>query len=80
MEDRWPGLNRHPAPPEAGPEPVTARSALGLRLVLSARGVALFLLLTVLFAVRAVWSGPHGSPSSTVLAAFCGLSAPACGA
>jgi sterol desaturase/sphingolipid hydroxylase (fatty acid hydroxylase superfamily) len=65
-----------PARGRAGTEPVTARSALGLRLVLSIAGVVLFVALTVLLALWAGSSGPRDSPDPTalvVLAVICGL-------
>ncbi|MEW2630831.1 DUF6343 family protein [Streptomyces sp. NPDC048389] len=59
-----------------GTEPVTARSALGLRLILSCAGVVLFAALTALFAVWAAGAGPDDSPSRWelgLLAGGCGL-------
>ncbi|MEU5714458.1 DUF6343 family protein [Streptomyces sp. NPDC020403] len=65
-----------PARGRSGTEPLTARSALGLRLVLSLGGVALFIALTVLLAFWAASSGANDSPGPTplaVLAGLCGL-------
>ncbi|MEU7429229.1 DUF6343 family protein [Streptomyces sp. NPDC040750] len=62
--------------PRAGTEPATARSALGLRMVLSAAFLPLFAAATAGFAVWAVHQGTGGSPGSgplTVLAAICGI-------
>ncbi|MGW0777872.1 DUF6343 family protein [Streptomyces sp. NPDC002835] len=59
-----------------GTEPVTARSALGLRLVLSCAGVVLFAALTALFVVWTAAAGPGDSPSRWelgLLAGGCGL-------
>ncbi|HEX5568388.1 MAG TPA: DUF6343 family protein [Streptomyces sp.] len=50
-----------------GTEPVTARSALGLRLLLSAVYVPVFLAGTVFFAVWASRSGPRDVPSADSL-------------
>ncbi|MGW4298254.1 DUF6343 family protein [Streptomyces sp. NPDC004376] len=57
-----------------GTEPVRARSALKLRLVLSAIGVLAFLFGTVVFGVWASKSTPVSNPSAmelSVLAAIC---------
>ena len=54
---------------------MTARSALGLRLLLSCAALPVFAAGTSLFALWAA-SGPHDSPSSTVLeglAIACGV-------
>jgi hypothetical protein len=59
-----------------GTEPMTARSALGLRLLLSCAALPVFAAGTSLFALWAASSGPHDSPSSTVLeglAIACGV-------
>ncbi|MFD4584986.1 DUF6343 family protein [Streptomyces sp. NPDC058423] len=59
-----------------GTEPVTARSALTLRLVLSLVALPVFVAGTVLFAVRAGTSGPLDSPGPAVLVALalaCGV-------
>ncbi|MFS4093863.1 DUF6343 family protein [Streptomyces sp. AF1A] len=77
-----PPLPRRPSgstghrPPHLGAEPVTARSALRLRQVLSALFLPLFAAATAGFAVWAAHQGPGGSPSSgplTALAAVCGV-------
>nr|WP_254667998.1 DUF6343 family protein [Streptomyces griseus] len=71
-----------PSPPpgrhrrRSGTEPLTARSALGLRLILSIGGVTLFIALTVLLAFWSASSGAKDSPGPTslaVLAGLCGL-------
>ncbi|MFD9968684.1 DUF6343 family protein [Streptomyces sp. NPDC059017] len=59
----------------SGTEPVTARSALTLRLVLSLVAVPVFVAGTVLFAAWAGASGPLDSPAPAVLVAL----AVACG-
>ncbi|MGW1135671.1 DUF6343 family protein [Streptomyces griseoluteus] len=59
-----------------GTEPVTARSALGLRLVLSVGGLLVFLLGTVLFAIWAGAVRQQDVPDPTqltVLAVICGV-------
>ncbi|MFF9765074.1 DUF6343 family protein [Streptomyces sp. NPDC014636] len=59
-----------------GTEPATARSALGLRLALSAVFLPLFAAATAGFAVWAAHQGPGDSPGSgplTVLAVICGI-------
>jgi hypothetical protein len=53
--------------PRTGSEPMTARSALGVRLVLAVVYTPLFLAGAVLFAVWAAHSDPDSSPSSGVL-------------
>jgi hypothetical protein len=53
----------------AGTEPVTARSALGLRLLLSAVFLPVFVALTVFFALWAADAGPGESPSRGALVA-----------
>ncbi|MCX4617667.1 DUF6343 family protein [Streptomyces mirabilis] len=58
-----------------GTEPVTARSALGLRLLLSACFTPVFVAAAVLFAVWSMRSGPGSSPTSSQLAALAGLCA-----
>ncbi|MFJ4057626.1 DUF6343 family protein [Streptomyces albogriseolus] len=58
-----------------GTEPVTARSALGLRLLLSAFFTPLFVAAAVLFAVWSVQSGPGSSPTSSQLAVLAGVCA-----
>ncbi|MEU1852439.1 DUF6343 family protein [Streptomyces sp. NPDC019990] len=62
--------------PRSGTEPVTARSALGLRLLLAICFTPLFVAATVLFAVWSTRSGPGSSPTSSQLAGIAG----ACGA
>ncbi|MFD7443872.1 DUF6343 family protein [Streptomyces sp. NPDC059909] len=59
-----------------GTEPMTARSVLGLRLLLASAAMLVSLVATVLFALRAASSGPGASPGATELAALawaCGL-------
>ncbi|MDX3866531.1 DUF6343 family protein [Streptomyces scabiei] len=59
-----------------GTEPVTARSALSLRLLLSICYTPLFIAASVLFAVWATRSRPGSSPTSsqlTVLAGACAV-------
>ncbi|QBJ89364.1 hypothetical protein D0Z67_02920 [Streptomyces seoulensis] len=59
-----------------GTEPVTARSALKLRLVLSVAGLPVFVLGTVVFAVWAGAVGRQDVPDPTqltVLAVICGV-------
>jgi hypothetical protein len=66
----------HGRRPRTGTEPATARSALGLRLALSAVFLPLFAAATVAFAVWAAHQGPGESPGSgplTVLAVVCGV-------
>ena len=58
-----------------GTEPVTARSALGLRLLLAAFFAPLFAAAAVLFAVWSAHSGPGSSPTPSQLAALAGLCA-----
>ncbi|MFF0290909.1 hypothetical protein [Streptomyces sp. NPDC005262] len=60
----------------AGTEPLTARSDLGLRRVLSTAALVVFALATAGFAWWAAFSSRDSSPSSTVLgvlAAVCGV-------
>ncbi|UNS95708.1 DUF6343 family protein [Streptomyces tubbatahanensis] len=60
----------------AGTEPVTARSDLRLRTLLSSVGIPVFAAATALLAWWAASSGPHSSPSDrvlSVLAALCGV-------
>jgi hypothetical protein len=52
-----------------GTEPVTARSALGLRLLLSAAFVPVFVALAVFFALWAADAGPGESPDHGTLVA-----------
>ncbi|MET8564503.1 DUF6343 family protein [Streptomyces flaveolus] len=62
--------------PRTGTEPATARSALRLRLLLSAVFLPLFAAATAGFAVWAAHEGPFDSPGTgplTALAAVCGL-------
>ncbi|MEU1707008.1 DUF6343 family protein [Streptomyces sp. NPDC005706] len=62
--------------PRTGTEPVTARSPLRLRLLLSAVFLPLFAAATAVLAVRAAHSGPGDSPGSgalSVLAVICGV-------
>jgi len=54
----------------AGTEPVTARSALGLRLLLSIVYIPVFLAGTVFFAVWASRAGPQDVPSADSLRAI----------
>ncbi|WP_369203331.1 DUF6343 family protein [Streptomyces sp. PU-14G] len=76
-----PDRHRRDAPrsrrrPRAGTEPVTARSDLPLRTLLSSVGIPLFAAATALLAWWAASSGPHSSPSDrvlSVLAALCGV-------
>lgn len=63
-------------PRRTGTEPLTAYSALGLRLVLSTAALPVFVAATVLFGLWAASSGPHDSPSSAALAGLaiaCGV-------
>ncbi|GFH38168.1 DUF6343 family protein [Streptomyces pacificus] len=62
-------------PHRTGTEPVTARSALALRLVLSLAALPVFAAGTGLFAAWAGASGPGDSPDPSVLVAL----AVACG-
>ncbi|WP_443050862.1 DUF6343 family protein [Streptomyces sp. NBC_00208] len=60
----------------AGTEPLTARSDLGLRTILSTAALVVFALATAGFAWWATSSSRDSSPSSTVLgvlAAVCGV-------
>ncbi|USQ86410.1 DUF6343 family protein [Streptomyces phaeoluteigriseus] len=62
--------------PRTGTEPATARSPLGLRLILSGVFVPVFVVSAVLFAVWAADSGPGDSPGRgplIVLAVVCGV-------
>ncbi|MEU2221804.1 DUF6343 family protein [Streptomyces sp. NPDC018347] len=62
--------------PRTGGEPVTARSAQRLRLLLSAVFLPVFAAATAGFAVWAAGQGPGDSPGTgplTVLAVVCGL-------
>ena len=62
--------------PRTGTEPVTARSALRLRLLLSAVFLPVFAAATAGFALWAARSNPGDSPGSGVLAALavlCGI-------
>ncbi|MER5476922.1 DUF6343 family protein [Streptomyces sp. NPDC002734] len=54
----------------SGTEPVTARSALGLRLLLSAVFLPVFVALTVFFALWAADAGPGENPDRGTLVAF----------
>ncbi|MER7900771.1 DUF6343 family protein [Streptomyces sp. NPDC096046] len=58
-----------------GTEPLTARSALGLRLLLSALFTPLFVAAAVLFAAWSARSGPGSSPTSSQWAGLAGLCA-----
>ncbi|MCQ4083757.1 DUF6343 family protein [Streptomyces sp. RB6PN25] len=58
-----------------GTEPVAARSALGLRMVLSAVYVPIFVAGAIAFAIWATRSAPGGSPGVTVLDVLAGVSA-----
>ncbi|QOV40829.1 hypothetical protein IM697_22050 [Streptomyces ferrugineus] len=58
-----------------GTEPVTARSALGLRLLLSVFFTPLFVAATVLFALWSSRAEPDSSPTSSQLAVLAGLCA-----
>ncbi|GAA2424172.1 DUF6343 family protein [Streptomyces macrosporus] len=58
---------RIPGRSRTGTEPVTARSALKLRLLLSVLYTPVFLAGTVFFALWAVRAGPNESPSSDSL-------------
>jgi hypothetical protein len=63
-------------PPRSGTEPVTARSPLGLRLLLSVIYAPLFLAGAALFALWASHSSAHSSPKSgtlNALAITCGV-------
>ncbi|MEU6669679.1 DUF6343 family protein [Streptomyces sp. NPDC046727] len=62
--------------PRTGDEPATARSALRLRLLLSAVFLPVFAAATAGFALWAAHEGPDDSPGTgplTVLAVVCGL-------
>ncbi|WP_078947570.1 DUF6343 family protein [Streptomyces griseus] len=59
-----------------GTEPVTARSSLGLRLLLAICYTPLFIAASALFAVWSSQSTPGSSPTSSQLAALSGV----CGA
>ncbi|CAL9370015.1 DUF6343 family protein [Streptomyces albus] len=62
--------------PRSGTEPVTARSDLWLRTLLSSVGLPFFAAAAAALAWWATASGPHDSPSDralSVLAAVCGL-------
>lgn len=54
----------------SGTEPVTARSALGLRLLLSAVFLPVFVALTVFFALWAADAGSGENPDRSMLVAF----------
>jgi len=56
-----------------GTEPVTARSALGLRLLLAGLFLPLFAAAAVLLAVRAAQPGSGGAGPATALAVLCGV-------
>ncbi|MFK0195601.1 DUF6343 family protein [Kitasatospora sp. NPDC090308] len=56
----------------SGSEPVTARSDLKLRFLLSVLFVPFFALCTAGFAVWAALASPHGAPSSGTLVVFAG--------
>lgn len=58
-----------------GTEPVTARSALGLRLLLSAVYVPLFIVATALFALWAAGSQPGDVPGRGTLGTVAGICA-----
>ncbi|NJQ02636.1 hypothetical protein HCK00_19340 [Streptomyces sp. PLAI1-29] len=58
-----------------GTEPVTARSALGLRLVLAAVYTPLFVLGAVVFSLWAASAGPGSVPSGDGLAVVAGVCA-----
>ncbi|MEW2620420.1 hypothetical protein [Streptomyces sp. NPDC048106] len=65
-----------PARTPAGTEPATARSALGLRLILSVLFLPLFTAATVGFALWSAHQGPGDSPGRgplTALAVVCGV-------
>ncbi|MDX3611248.1 DUF6343 family protein [Streptomyces europaeiscabiei] len=58
-----------------GTEPVTARSALGLRLLLAICFTPVFIAASLLFAVWSTHSGRGSSPTSTQLAVLAGVCA-----
>ncbi|WP_328315910.1 hypothetical protein [Streptomyces sp. NBC_00388] len=58
-----------------GTEPLTAHSALGARLVLSAVALPLFAAGAALLALWAVSTGPAGSPDTAVLVVLAGVCA-----
>ncbi|PTH83683.1 hypothetical protein C9J60_36910 [Streptomyces sp. A244] len=58
-----------------GTEPVTARSALGLRLLLASCYTPLFIAASALFAVWSTQSRPGSSPTSSQLAVLSGVCA-----
>ncbi|MGC9538561.1 DUF6343 family protein [Streptomyces sp. UG1] len=58
-----------------GTEPITARSALGLRLLLAVCFTPLFVAATVLFALWSARAGPDSSPTASQLAVVTGLCA-----
>ncbi|MFR9787249.1 DUF6343 family protein [Streptomyces sp. MB22_4] len=71
-----PAHRAHPARAADGTEPATARSALGLRLTLSALFLPLFTAATVGFALWSAHRKPGDSPGSgplTALAVVCGI-------
>jgi hypothetical protein len=59
----------------SGTEPVTARSAVGLRLLLSVFYAPVFLAAVALLALWSVLSGPHSTPSDLLLAVLSGVCA-----
>lgn len=64
-----------PRPPRAGTEPLTARSDLPLRMILSAIFVPFFALLTIGFSIWWSAAGPGDTPSDAqlrILALGCG--------
>ncbi|MGC5360831.1 DUF6343 family protein [Streptomyces sp. DT24] len=63
-------------PGREGTEPITARSAVGLRMILASVALPVFAVGTVLLALWAADSGPHDSPSSLVVSVLAGI----CGA
>lgn len=58
-----------------GTEPITAQSALGLRLVLAIVFTPLFIAAAVMFAVWSAHSGPRSTPTPTELAVLAGICA-----
>ncbi|MBQ0985634.1 hypothetical protein KBZ10_14140 [Streptomyces sp. F63] len=58
-----------------GDEPVTARSALGLRLLLAAVFTPLFIAGAVLFSLWSASAGPDAAPSAGSLALIAGICA-----
>lgn len=66
---------RRPRIDRRATEPVNARSAVGLRMLLSACYAPVFLAGAALFALWSVLSGPGSTPSDLVLAVLSGVCA-----